>query len=84
MTRLLFFGRLRDVAGNSERIVALPDDVETVADLRAWIADEDAELGAALHARGIHVVVDQVICNRETQSVSTATEIAFMPPLSGG
>lgn len=84
MTRLLFFGRLRDTAGSGERAVILPACIETVADLRTWLADENAELGAALRAPGIHVVVDQVICNKETQSVRTATEIAFMPPLSGG
>ena len=84
MTRLLFFGRLRDIAGEGERVVTLPDAVETIADLGAWLITEDAELGAALQARGIHVVVDQVICNRDTQSVRGVSEIAFMPPLSGG
>lgn len=84
MTRLLFFGRLRDVAGHGERIVTLPPNIETVADLRAWLASEDATLGAAIDGRGIHVVVDQVVCNKDTQGVSAATEIAFMPPLSGG
>lgn len=84
MTRLLFFGRLRDVAGRGERVVTVPDSVETVADLRAWLMAEDAELGAALHTRGVHVVVDHIICNRDTQTVRGASEIAFMPPLSGG
>lgn len=84
MTRLLFFGRLRDVAGHGERVVTLPAHVKTVTDLRAWLADADADLGAALHGRGIRVVVDQEICNRDTESVSAAAEIAFMPPLSGG
>ena len=82
--RILFFGRLRYVAGQSERVVALPQDVSTVADLRSWLAHGDAALGAAISARGIHVVVDQVICNRDTQSVREASEIAFLPPLSGG
>lgn len=84
MTRLLFFGRLRDIAGHGERVVSLPHSVETVAELRAWLVAEDAELGAALHTRGIHVVVDQAVCNRDTQSVRGVSEIAFMPPLSGG
>lgn len=84
MTRLVFLGRLRDVAGSGERLVTLPSHVDTVADLRRWLAAEDCELGAALIGRGIHVVIDQVICNRETESVRSAAEIAFMPPLSGG
>lgn len=84
MTRLLFFGRLRDVAGGGERVVHMPGDISTVADLRAWLASEDAELGAALQARGIHVVVDRTICTRDAECVRGAEEIAFMPPLSGG
>jgi molybdopterin synthase sulfur carrier subunit len=83
MTRLLFFGRLRDVAGDSERKLDLPPHVATVADLRTWLAESDAALGAALAARGIHVVVDQVIRSGDV-SVRGAAEIAFMPPLSGG
>lgn len=84
MTRLLFFGRLRDVAGEGARDVDLPAHIETVADLRAWISERDAELGQALQARGIHVAVDQVICNRASETVRGAREVAFMPPLSGG
>jgi len=84
MTRLIFLGRLRDAAGHGERVVTLPAHVETVADLRGWLAAGDGDLGAALRERGIHVVVDQVICNRETENVREASEIAFMPPLSGG
>jgi molybdopterin synthase sulfur carrier subunit len=83
VTRLLFFGRLRDVAGHGERNVQIPEHVATIADLRDWLAHEDAELGAALTSRGIQVVVDQVIC-RDVEPVRRAEEIAFMPPLSGG
>lgn len=45
MTRLLFFGRLRDVAGEGERLVELPADIGTVSELRAWLANDDADLG---------------------------------------
>ncbi len=84
MTRLLFLGRLRDVAGQGEIVVDLPVHVATVGELRSWLAANDAELGAALQAHGIHVVVDQVIRNGAAVSVRGAREIAFMPPLSGG
>jgi molybdopterin converting factor small subunit len=55
-----------------------------VGELRAWLANDDADLGAALQAGGIHVVVDQVLRNGPAVSVRGAREIAFMPPLSGG
>ena len=84
MTRLLFFGRLRDVAGESERDLDLPAKLATIADLRAWLGESDAALAEALNARGIHVAIDQVICVRGEGHVRGAAEIAFMPPLSGG
>ena len=63
---------MRDVAGQGERLVELPADIGTVGELRAWLARDDAELGAALEASGIHVVVDQVIRNGATVSVRGA------------
>lgn len=84
MTRILFFGRLRDVAGHGERDIDLPDEVATIADLRAWIGRDDAVLGDALRCRSIRACVDHVISIDDNASVKGAEEIAFMPPLSGG
>jgi molybdopterin synthase sulfur carrier subunit len=84
MTRLLFFGRLRDVAGEGERELDLPVPVETLADLRAWLASDDAALGQALNAHGVHVAIDRVMCTNAATPVRGAREIAFMPALSGG
>jgi molybdopterin converting factor small subunit len=41
MTELLFFGRLRDVAGYSATSRELPESVRTVAELRAWLREQD-------------------------------------------
>lgn len=84
MTRVLFFGRLRDIAGRREWEIELPPHVATIADLRTWLADRDGALAKALGAPGIHVAVNQVICQGDSAPVSGASEIAFMPPLSGG
>ena len=84
MTKLLFFGRARDAAGCGEMHCDLPAGVETVADLRSWLQRRDPELGAVLIARDIRVAADQAICVSESTSVRGATEIAFMPPMSGG
>jgi molybdopterin converting factor small subunit len=80
MTQLLFFGRLRDVAGQSAIARDLPDSVSTVAELRAWIRDEDPLLGGAISAPDVRVAV----CVSDQDCVRGAHEIAFMPPLSGG
>ena len=84
MTRILFFGRLQDIAGRAACELDIPQHVSTISDLRAWIAAEDDRLREALQARDVRVVVDQVIRHNEAESVRGAGEIAFMPPVSGG
>ena len=84
MTQILFFGRLRDVAGCSATSRQIPGSVRTVAELRAWLREDDPLLGAAICAPEIRVAVDQTLCVNDGESVHGAREIAFMPPLSGG
>lgn len=84
MTRLMFFGRLRDVAGYAERELDLPHDVANVADLRAFLGANDPNLGGAISARGVRVAINQRFCVGDLDPVHDAREIAFMSPLSGG
>ena len=79
MARVLLFGPLRDLAGWREREVA----GGSIAEIRAVLAGEDAELGAALGAAGVQVAVDQAIV-RGDLSVGPSAEVAFLPPMSGG
>ena len=79
MARVLLFGRLRDVAGWREREIESP----FLSTLRAALADEDAALGEALGGPGIQVALDQVIV-RGDAPLSAKTEVAFLPPMSGG
>jgi molybdopterin synthase sulfur carrier subunit len=51
--------------------------------LRAAIADEDAELARALAGPGVQVAVDQQVVRRDV-ALSTGSEVAFLPPMSGG
>jgi molybdopterin synthase sulfur carrier subunit len=79
MARVLLFGRLSDLAGWRER------DLEsaTISALRALISSQDAGLGAALIAPGVQVAVDQVLV-RGDAALSPRSEVAFLPPMSGG
>ncbi|MET0182920.1 MAG: MoaD/ThiS family protein [Caulobacterales bacterium] len=79
--RVLFFGRLADVAGKRERQAPA---LETIAALRAWIDAEDAVLGEALRGKGVRIALNKSIVHDENASLSEGDEIAFMPPLSGG
>ena len=79
--RVLFFGRLRDVAGAGELSLAAP--LSTLADLHAHLARDNAALGEALAGPGIRVAIDQAFVTGDADFGPNA-EIAFMPPLSGG
>lgn len=80
--RILFFGRLRDLAGSNE--VQAPDTFETLADLRRWLAETHAGLEQALAQRGVRVAIDKAIVGNGDVSLRSAKEVAFMPPMSGG
>jgi molybdopterin synthase sulfur carrier subunit len=80
MARVLLFGPLRDLAGWRERDVA---EAASISALKALLAREDARLGAALLAPGVQVALDQAIV-RGDADVGPASEVAFLPPMSGG
>jgi molybdopterin synthase sulfur carrier subunit len=79
VARVLLFGRLRDLAGWRERDL----DLSTLFALRDALAAEDATLGEALFAPGVQAAVDKTLV-RGDAALSTASEVAFLPPMSGG
>lgn len=79
MARVLLFGRFRDLAGWRAREI----EVASLSELRALMASEDAELGAALDGKGVQVAVDQEIVKGDAV-LGPASEVAFLPPMSGG
>lgn len=76
MARVLLFGRLADQAGWRDRVVEA-GDLATLKDLLS------AELGDALSGPGVQVAVDKVLVRGEA-TLTVATEVAFLPPMSGG
>ena len=79
MARVLLFGPLRDIAGWREREVA----GGSIAEIRAALASEDPELGAALVGKGVQIAVDQAVVRGDC-SLAPSAEVAFLPPMSGG
>jgi molybdopterin synthase sulfur carrier subunit len=79
MARVLLFGRLADVAGWRERDV----DAPAVSSLREMLSREDEDLAEALAAPGVQVAVDQEIQRRDWP-LTPSSEVAFLPPMSGG
>lgn len=83
MVRVLFFGRLGDLAGTSEMDLALPAEVTSVKELRSLLGHSNPALGAALAQPSVRVAVDGTIAYDNAMPHS-ASEIAFLPPVSGG
>ncbi|MAK82453.1 MoaD/ThiS family protein [Phenylobacterium sp.] len=81
MARILLFGRLSDIAGWREK--TLEPAPARLSDLRALLAADDAALGEALAAPGVQVALDQVLV-RDDAALSPRSEVAFLPPMSGG
>ena len=79
MARVLLFGRFRDLAGWRERDV----EATTLFDLRTVLTAESPDFGAALTGPGVQVAVDQTIV-RGDMPLGPRSEVAFLPPMSGG
>lgn len=81
MARVLLFGPLRDLAGWRERDLDPPP--VSIAELKLRLSAEDARLGEALAGPGVQVALDQQIV-RGDAALSASSEVAFLPPMSGG
>ncbi len=79
MSRVLLFGRLADLAGWRERQI----DAVSLDALRQILAEEDEALGAALAGPGVQAAVDQTLA-RGDAALGPDSEVAFLPPMSGG
>jgi molybdopterin synthase sulfur carrier subunit len=81
MARVLLFGRLADLAGWRERIIE--PSPPTLAALRALLGADDPRLAEGLAGPGVQAAVDKALARGDVV-LSSASEIAFLPPMSGG
>jgi len=84
MTRILFFGRVSDAAGRSEMNIDVPRTLNTVGELRAWLAAGDETLASVILLPSVRAAIDRAFCSDDSAAIGGAAEIAFMSPLSGG
>lgn len=78
VVQLLYFASLRDAAGQGEETWSTD-----AADLRALYAELQARHGFALPVEQSRVAVDGAFA-RWSDPVRAGSEIAFIPPVSGG
>jgi len=81
VARVLLFGRLADVAGWRERMIE--PTPATLSALKAQLGAADPALGEALAGSGVQAAVDKVLV-RGDAALTATSEVAFLPPMSGG
>ena len=82
MVKILYFGRLSDIAQRREAQLDLPQDVTTLFGLKNWL-NKEHELGGALRDPSIKTMVNQVLIYENT-GLDGSEEIGFLPPVGGG
>ncbi|WAC24625.1 MoaD/ThiS family protein [Blastomonas sp. SL216] len=82
MAKLLFFGRLGDLAGGIERTLDLSHP-HSVRELIAVLEASDPLLGSALLESRVRYALGGMIVDAEAL-VEQDDELAFLPPVSGG
>ncbi|MEY4159925.1 MAG: hypothetical protein RLZZ136_546 [Pseudomonadota bacterium] len=80
MIRLVFLGRLADLAGRPVRDLAAVGPMP----LPAILATMSAPLAAALADDRIKLALNGVVTPREGLVAGPGDELAFLPPVSGG
>lgn len=80
--KILYLGRLSDVAGRREEKLELPNDVSNLSDLKNWLSAEHT-MGDALIEQSIKTLVNQALV-LEDFTLKGDEEIGFLPPVGGG
>ncbi len=79
-----YFAWLRAKVGKGAEEVSPPEDVRTVGDLMAWLAEDRPGLAEALRRPGIiRAAVNQDYADPD-HPVKPGDEVAFFPPVTGG
>jgi molybdopterin synthase catalytic subunit len=79
--KILLFATLKDIAGQSQLTLNVPEDVATVADVRRALVNSYPQLQANV-AAAIAAVNEEYAFDGD--SVKHGDSIAFFPPVSGG
>lgn len=82
--KILYFARIRQIAGRGSEEIEVPDTVKTVSELIDYLSGRDGNLAAALaERRTLRAAIDQNHAPLDAP-IAGAREIAFFPPVTGG
>lgn len=81
--KILFYGRLLDAAGETERIVDVPSAVTDAESLRKWLGADNPILLESLAHPSVRMIVNAELVHGNP-ALRQEDEVAFFPPISGG
>ncbi|MEZ5843308.1 MAG: molybdopterin converting factor subunit 1 [Hyphomicrobiaceae bacterium] len=82
--RIVYFAWVRERVGRAEETLAIPQGVDTVADLVSWLATRGDGYAEAFARPGvIRAAIDQHHVS-SAAAIAGAREIALFPPVTGG
>lgn len=82
--QLRFFASVREALGTSQETVALPSDVVTVGDVRAFLRSRGGAWAEVLaDGRALRMACNQQMTDAGTR-ITEGCEVAFFPPVTGG
>jgi molybdopterin synthase sulfur carrier subunit len=82
--QLRFFASIREKLGTAQEIISLPDNVQTVGDLRQFLRERGSVWAEALaEGRALKMACNQQMVDAATR-ITDGCEIAFFPPVTGG
>ena len=84
VVEILYFAWMRERIGTEREVIDLPPEVQTLADLVAFLVERSAGHKTAFeNPELIRAAIDQQHATLDTE-LGTAREIAFFPPVTGG
>lgn len=83
MLKLVFFASLRERLGSEGETLELPEQVSTVGELAAFLAQRGDNWQQVLLASNVLAAVNQEMCDF-SQEINDGDEVAFFPPVTGG
>jgi len=82
--KLLYFSWLKQKIGIAEEVIALPDDVATIAALVEWLKTRGPGYGEALaDLSAVRFAVNQDFAKLD-HPLTEEDEVALFPPVTGG
>ncbi len=82
--QLRFFASVREKLGISEEIADLPEEINTVGQVRAWLIARGGVWAEVLaEGRSLRMAYNQQMTDADTL-IADGAEVAFFPPVTGG